>query len=171
MDVSPLLDEHNAMSPADFLAVGRRAMDVPGLYSWWVDVAGAHALSAGLGGRIAPGLVYAGRAGGQRASGKVSTNTLWGRVAGMHVQGNRSFSTFRLTLTAALRHSGQDVMDEASLTGWMQEHLRVAVLPVPVEDVLPAEERLLKLADPPLNLQGMALTPLRRSLSQLRSAV
>jgi hypothetical protein len=171
VDVSPLLDEANAVSPVDFLAQGRGASDLPGLYTWWVDVSGAHALSAGLGARVAPGIIYAGRAGGQRASGKVSTNTLWGRIGGMHLQGSRNFSTFRLTLTAALRHSGQAVSDEPSLTGWMHEHLRVAVLPVPAEAVLPAEERLLSSIDPPFNLQGVPPTPLRRTLSGLRSAI
>jgi hypothetical protein len=89
----------------------------------------------------------------------------------MHLQGNRSFSTFRLTLTAALRHSGTGVVDEASLTMWMHRHLRVAVLPLPTEAVVPAEERLLARVDPPLNLQGMSSTPLRRTLSRLRSEV
>lgn len=171
VDVAPLLNERNSLAPADFLAAGRPTFDRPGLYSWWVDVAGAHALSAGLGHPIGPGLVYAGRAGGLRPSGKLSTNTLWGRVGGMHLQGNRNFSTFRLTLTAALRHSGEPVADESSLTRWMHAHMRVAVLPALAAAVFPAEETLLERADPPLNLQGMATTPLRRTLSQLRSAV
>lgn len=171
VDVSPLLDQRNAIAPADFLAHGRAAFDAPGLYSWWVDVPGANSLSAGLGHGVPAGLVYAGRAGGLRASGKTSSNTLWGRVGGMHLQGNRDFSTFRLTLTAALRHSGEKVSDEADLTRWMHEHMRVAVLALPAAVVLPAEERLLAEADPPLNLQGMPGTPLRRSLSRLRSTL
>jgi hypothetical protein len=48
-DVASLLDERNAVSPADFLAGGRMSSDRPGLYTWWTDAAGAHALSAGLG--------------------------------------------------------------------------------------------------------------------------
>ncbi|MCW2904956.1 MAG: hypothetical protein JWO67_7221 [Streptosporangiaceae bacterium] len=171
LDVSWLLDARNAMSPADFLAAGRAAADLPGLYTWWVDVAGAHALSAGLGHRVATGLIYAGRAGGQRPNGKLSTNTLWGRVGGMHLQGNRNFSTFRLTLTAVLRHSGEAVADEPSLTRWMHEHLRVAVLPLPAASVFAAEDQLLALTDPVLNLGGVASTPLRRTLSRLRSSV
>ncbi|MGY1640860.1 DUF6884 domain-containing protein [Geodermatophilus sp. SYSU D00703] len=169
-DISSLLDPARTIAPADFLAAGRRAADRPGLYSWWVDTAGAHELS-GLGHRVAPGLVYAGRAGGVRTNGSASTNTLWGRVAGMHLQGNRSFSTFRLTLTAALRHEHARVVDESSLTRWMHDHLRVAVLPLAAADVLPSEERLLGLTDPPLNLQGVPVTPLRRTLSRLRSSV
>jgi hypothetical protein len=168
-DVSVLLDEQHAMPPAVFLAAGRAASDQPGLYTWWVDVPGAHALSAGLGQRLAPGLIYAGRAGGQRADGRVSSNTLWGRVGTMHLQGNRDFSTFRLTLTAALRHSGEPVGDEISLTRWMHEHLRVAVLPLPAAAVFAVEERLLQRIDPPLNLRGVPSTPLRRTLSRLRS--
>jgi hypothetical protein len=89
----------------------------------------------------------------------------------MHLQGNLSFSTFRLTLTAALRDSGEPIVDEHALSRWMHDHLRVAVLPLQAEVVLPSEERLLDLADPPLNLQGLAATPLRRTLSRLRSAV
>lgn len=171
VDVSLLLDERNAVAPAAFLAAGRTVSDQPGLYTWWVDAVGARQLSAGLGHPVASGLVYAGRAGGLRPNGKVSSNTLWGRVGGMHLQGNRDFSTFRLTLTAALSSSDAGVADEAGLSGWMHAHLRVAVLPLPAEAVFAAEERLLEAADPPLNLSGVPRTELRRVLSQLRSRV
>ena len=77
-DVGSVLDGRNAMSPSTFLAGGRAAYDVPGLYSWRVDLAGARALSAGLAHPVDAGLVYAGRAGGQRPDGKVSTNTCGG---------------------------------------------------------------------------------------------
>jgi hypothetical protein len=170
-DVTALLDARNAVQPDAFLAAGRAAFDAPGLYSWWVDDEGALALSAGLGHRVAPGLVYAGRAGGRRPTGILSTNTLWGRIATMHLGGNREFSTFRLTLTAALRCSRDVITDEAALSRWMHEHLRVAVLPLLPDDVIAAEQRLLELTDPPLNLQGVPVTPLRRTLSGLRSAV
>jgi hypothetical protein len=170
-DVGVLLDQRNAVAPATFLASGRAAADAPGLYSWWVDVPGAHALSAGLGHRIAPGLVYAGRAGGARPNRATSTNTLWGRVGGMHLGGNRNFSTFRLTLTACLSPPDGPVLDEGVLSEWMQRHLRVAVLPLPPELVTAGEARLLALTDPPLNLRDVPPTPLRRSLSRQRSAV
>lgn len=170
-DVSPLLDERNALPPADFLAAGRAAAARPGLYSWWVDQAGAHDLSAGLGQRVAPGLVYAGRAGGVRSTGKASANTLWGRVGEMHLGGSRQFSTFRLTLAAALSPPGGAVADEATVTAWMHRHLRVATLPLPPESVPAGEEELLRLADPPLNLRDVPATELRRSLSRRRSAL
>jgi hypothetical protein len=166
-----LLDEANALTPADFLAAGRLATKRPGLYSWWVDVPGAHELSAGLGERVASGLIYAGRAGGDRPNGSTSTNTLWGRVAEMHVGGNRSFSTFRLTLTACLSPASGSPITEVALSDWMYRHLRVAVLPLPPEAVTAGEARLLQLTDPPLNLRDVPGTPLRRTLSRLRSSL
>jgi hypothetical protein len=170
-DVTGLLDERNAVSPANLLAAGRASADQPGLYTWWTDAEGAHALSAGLGHRIAPGLIYAGRAGGVRPNGVSSTNTLWGRLATMHLGGNREFSTFRLTLAACLSQPHEPPVAEADLTAWMHEHLRVAVLPLPAVAVVAAEEMLLQNADPPLNLQGMARTPLRQTLTRLRRSV
>ncbi|MGY1690349.1 DUF6884 domain-containing protein [Geodermatophilus sp. SYSU D01105] len=171
VDVSPLLDERNAVPPADFLAAGRRAADRPGLYSWWVDAVGAHEISAGLGHRVAPGLIYAGRAGGLRGNGSASTNTLWARVAEMHLGGNRAFSTFRLTLTACLSASVGRVVLETELNDWMRAHLRVGVLPLASDDVTAGEEELLLRADPPLNLSGVERTPVRQTLSRLRSAL
>jgi hypothetical protein len=170
-DVAPLLDGTRAVAPAQFLADGRAAAGRPGLYSWWVDQDGAHDLSAGLGHRVAPGLVYAGRAGGVRANGKASANTLWGRVGEMHLGGSRQFSTFRLTLTAALSPPGGAVADESAVSAWMHRHLRVAVLALPPEAVSSGEEELLRLADPPLNLRDVPATELRRTLSRLRSAL
>jgi hypothetical protein len=170
-DVGFLLDEGNAVPPETVLAAGRQACDQPGLYSWWSDAAGSHDLSAGLGHRVAPGLIYAGRAGGLRPTGKLSTNTLWGRIATMHLGGNREFSTFRLSLAAVLTEAGLSIDDETALTAWMRQHLRVAVLPLPAEAVFTAEQRLLKLADPPLNLRDVEKTELRRRLTELRSAL
>jgi len=170
-DVSPLLDHAQAVAPADFLAAGRRAADRPGLYSWWADAAGAHELSAGLGHSVAPGLVYAGRAGGVRPNGSASTNTLWGRVGEMHLGGNRSFSTFRLTLAACLSAAAGRVVQGGGARDGMPAPLRVAVLPLGPEDVTAGEEELLRRADPPLNLSGVERTPLRQTLSRLRSAI
>jgi uncharacterized protein DUF6884/GIY-YIG catalytic domain-containing protein len=170
-DVAPLLDPAHAVAPAAFLAAGRAAADRPGLYSWWVDATGADELTSGLGHSVEAGLVYAGRAGGIRPNGSASTNTLWGRVAGMHLGGNRSFSTFRLTLAACLSTAAGRVVPEAEVSDWMQTYLRVAVLPLRPEDVSAGEEELLQLADPPLNLSGVARTPLRQTLTRLRSAL
>jgi hypothetical protein len=40
-----------------------RGLDLPGLYSWWTDAAGADALSAGIGVAVAPGRIYGGLTG------------------------------------------------------------------------------------------------------------
>ncbi len=125
----------------------------------------------GLGYHVPAGLIYAGRAGGIRAGGKASTSTLWDRLVAMQLGGSRNFSTFRLTLTACLTPVDSVPIPEHALTEWMQRHLRVAVLPLAIEDVNPAERRLLQLADPPLNLQDVEPTPLRQALRQARSRV
>ena len=170
-DVTPLLDATNAIGPAAFLAAGRAASNEPGLYSWWVDDEGATDLTRGLGHEVAPGLVYAGRAGGIRPSGVRSANTLWGRIATMHLGGRRQFSTFRVTLSACLSPEGGPAVDEQDLTGWMHRHLRVAVLPLPIGSVAPGEERLLERADPQLNLRDVPRTDLRRALTRRRKAL
>jgi hypothetical protein len=56
---------------------------------------------------------------GTERGGKLSTNTLWSRIATMHLGGNREFSTFRLTLAAVLRQAGESTDDEVALTAWM----------------------------------------------------
>ena len=54
---------------------------------------------AGSGHTVQPGMIYAGLAGATRwPSGKRSTNTLWSRIAGMHLGRRHEFSTFRRTL-------------------------------------------------------------------------
>jgi hypothetical protein len=45
------------------------------------------------------------------------------------------------------------------------------VLPLPPEAVTLGEARLLQLTDPPLNLRDVPPTPLRRTLSRLRSSL
>ena len=98
-----LTDDSIAMTPAEFIVRGPVNLRVPGLYSWWVDPAGAADLSAGLGSSLDPGLIYAGLAGATRwPSGRPSTNTLWARISGMHLGGSHEFSTFRRTLGAVL---------------------------------------------------------------------
>lgn len=63
-------------------------LDRCGLYSWWVDPAGAQHLSTGLGHEIAAGLIYAGQAGATKwPSGRRSTATLASRIGGNHIRG------------------------------------------------------------------------------------
>lgn len=169
-----LRDEHSTMTPAAFLDRGSSALKVPGLYSWWADKQAAADLSAGLGHTVEPGMIYAGLAGATRwPSGKRSTNTLWSRIAGMHLGKRHEFSTFRRTLGAIHAHrTGSTAVDELALTQWMRDHLRVIAAPYWDGDTLGRlESDVLRLLDPPLNLQGMEPTPLRRRISELRRLV
>jgi hypothetical protein len=169
--VALLQDAAGAMSPAEFLAADRAAYGAPGLYSWWVDESGAADLSAGLELEITPGLIYAGLAGATRwPSGKRSTNTLWLRIAGMHLGGRHDFSTFRRTLGAVLAEAfGWQRIEEDDLTAWMHQHLRVLAQPYPDGDTLGRlEASVLAELDPPLNLKDVPPTPVRRRLRELR---
>ena len=136
--VGRLRDRASALTPAELLARGRSGLDGPGLYSWWVDEGGADDLSRGLGEHIAPGLIYAGLAGATRSrSGRPSTNTLWGRLQGMHLGSRNEFSTFRRSLGSVLAEvSGSSQIDEERLTAWMHAHLRVIAVPVADADAL-----------------------------------
>lgn len=162
-----------AVTPAEFLATEGDGLRSPGLYSWWVDASGANDLSRGLGQEIAPGLIYAGLAGATRVkSGRKSKNTLWGRIKGMHLGGRHEFSTFRLSLGSILTSAVADAdIDEIRLTAWMHDHLSVIAIPVEDADSLDLlETALLVELDPPLNLDKMPRTDIRRRLTELRRA-
>lgn len=176
-DVSELVEsltaESRAVTPAKFVATEGEGLRSPGLYSWWVDASGADDLSRGLGQEIAPGLIYAGLAGATRVkSGRKSKNTLWGRIKGMHLGGRHEFSTFRLSLGSILASAVGDAdIDEIRLTAWMHDHLRVIAIPVEDADSLDLLETvLLAELDPPLNLDKMPRTAIRRRLTELRRA-
>jgi hypothetical protein len=159
------------MTPADFLATGGAGLRFPGLYSWWSDSDGAADLTAGLGHTIERGLIYAGLAGATRSrSGRKSTNTLWGRIRGMHLGGRHEFSTFRLSLGSVLANArGETEIDEVGLTAWMHEHLRLIAVPVEDADALNGlETAVLADLNPPLNLDKMLRNPTRDKLTELR---
>jgi hypothetical protein len=148
-----------------------RRVRLPGLYSWWCDPDGAAIVTVGLGHTVEPGLIYAGLAGATRSrSGRRSTNTIWGRVRGMHLGGRHEFSTFRLSLGSILANAcGEAEIDEDRLTAWMYEHLRL--MPVPVDDVEALdglETAVLAALNPPLNLDKMPRSPTREKLTELR---
>lgn len=169
--VVELRREANCQSPADFVAARDPLMRQPGLYSWWVDHDGAQELSEGLGLAVEPGLIYAGLAGATRSrSGKASTNTLWGRIQGMHLGGRHEFSTFRRSLGSILAAArGEDAIDEEGLTRWMRERLSLIAIPVVDADVLDnLETKVLAELDPALNLHKRPQTELRLRLSALR---
>ncbi|MBL7621354.1 MULTISPECIES: DUF6884 domain-containing protein [unclassified Frankia] len=166
-----LADPGRPRSPAQFLAGDRRMLSQPGLYCWWVDYAGAHDLTTCLGQLVAPGLIYAGQAGATRwPSGRRSANTLWTRIAGMHLGGRAEFSTLRRTLAAALSGAlDLEHKDAAPLDAWIRQHLRVTAVPFEDPDRLAqVEATVLDALDPPLNLRGRPQTPLRLRLEELR---
>jgi hypothetical protein len=169
--VQQLGDESLAQTPREFLASEGVGLRTAGLYSWWVDETGATDLSRGLQQPVRPGLIYAGLAGATRSrSGKRSTNTLWGRIRGMHLGGRHKFSTFRLSLGAILaRFRGDSDIDENYVTEWMHEHLRVVPITVEDPDTLgDVETAVLSVLDPPLNLSKMPPTDTRARLTELR---
>lgn len=91
----------------------------------------------------------------------------------MHLAGSHEFSTFRRTLGAILAAAnGSTRVNEEQLSDWMRHHLRVVVVPSSDRDELGRlETRVLKTLDPPLNLQGMASTPVRKRMKVLRGVV
>jgi hypothetical protein len=157
-----------------------RGLDGPGLYSWWVDEAGARGLSSGLRGEVVPGRIYAGQTGATKwPSGTVGRATLRSRISSQHLRGRIRGSTFRLTLASVLaeeldlkpiapRKIGPD--GEARLTRWMLERLTVAVHPFAERDALAdLEQRVLNELDPPLNLDGRPASEIRGALTRLRA--
>jgi hypothetical protein len=154
----------------------------PGLYSWWVDEAGADELAAGLGVPVTEGRIYAGQTGATRwPSGIVSKATLQSRIGSNHLIGRVRGSTFRFTLAASLGESLGLVVEgpkklhtnsESRLTEWIQDHLRLAVHPFGDRDALAdLEHRVLVILDPSLNLEGRPPSELRSSLSRRRAAL
>lgn len=165
-----LADESTALSAQDFPWPG---IDLghPGLYAWYVDLPGAHALTAALGHRVTPGLVYAGQAGATSSkAGKVSGATLASRIGGNHLSGDVDSSTWRRTLAALLLGSRARTPEgRAELDAWMRRHLRLVVVPLPDRAVVgPLEGEVLALLDPPFNLMGRPRTELRSEISRLR---
>ncbi len=100
--VELLRDGSRPMPLGEVLGSGDTSLRAPGLYSWWVDDGGAADLAKGLERDIAPGFIYVGLAGATRKGGGRSSNTLWGRIATMHLGKNHQFSTLRLSLGATL---------------------------------------------------------------------
>lgn len=168
--VSRLRDGESARALSVVLETGGAGLRMPGLYSWWVDREGAADLSSGLGHRVEPGLLYAGLAGATRSGGSTSSNTLWGRIATMHLGKRHEFSTLRLSIGSILASAYEEqAIDEVQLTRWMHAHLKVVAIPLADGDSLgDLETEILAELDPPLNLAKVAKTPLRQRLSALR---
>lgn len=159
-------------------------LDKPGLYAWWIDEEGAVCLSDGLGAAAHPGLIYVGQAGATKwPSGKLSGQTLLGRITSNHLRGTARSSTFRSTLAGILAEQLQLVRDpsavraltpssEHSLSRWMHVHLRVSVHAFNDRGSLGQMERQVLLAlDPQLNVAGMETTGLRSAVARARRSL
>jgi hypothetical protein len=173
------LDVAHVLIPARDWPTLARGLDVPGLYAWWVDDAGAADLSGGLGGSVA-GRMYAGQAGATKwPSGTTVDATLRSRISSNHLRGNVSGSTFRLTLASVLadelelqptgpKNIGRE--GEGRLSEWMRDHLAIAVHPFEHRDALAdLEHRVLGELNPPLNLEGRPASEIRQALTRLRA--
>ena len=167
----------NAVAASSFDPKGE-AGSHPGLYSWWVDEAGREVLEASL--EVDPlSLIYAGQAGATSSrSGKKSPATLGSRIDDNHLGGDVYGSTLRKSLAAILLNSldlkveRRDHLvsgDEDKVSDWILRHLSLVLYPYDDRDsLIEFEEKVLEILDPPLNLQGMRRTPLRKTLSELR---
>lgn len=172
--IAALTDRSSAVSPSQFLARGSAGLQVPGLYTWWVDAEGARMLAAGLGLPLRAGLIYAGLAGATRwPSGQRSSSTLWSRIAQMHLGASHGRSTLRRTVGAILAGAQEaTAIDEARLSRWLEAHAQVIAVPSPNPDTLGrVEAQVLGVLDPPLNLRGMPTSELRAAVRRLRSAI
>ena len=171
-----LADRANASSAAEFPQDAERSSRA-GLYAWWCSDSGLDVLSASFDRRLPP-LIYAGQTGATSSrAGVERVATLASRIGGNHLSGNIGSSTFRQTLSAALREplrlegSGGrlDRESNSAVSAWMRTHLEIAI--VPIDDRLTLanlEDDVLNILDPPLNLMGMPRSPVRSRLKELR---
>jgi hypothetical protein len=85
VDVPPLVQrlrcETAGMTPTTFLDRQGAGLRLPGLYSWWIDEAGAADLSRGLGLAVPAGLIYAGLAGATAGPAASDPRTPCARVS------------------------------------------------------------------------------------------
>jgi len=157
-------------------------LDRPGLYAWWVDAAGASDLSHGLGLELPVGRIYVGQAGASSShAGIPSASTLRTRIGNDHLGAKVGKSTLRRALASILLsplslvvvgRKRLDPRSEARLTAWMQGHLSIAVHGVDSgEHLVSLEEQAVKALQPPLNVEHMPPSPMRRRLQELRAVV
>jgi hypothetical protein len=167
--------------PASDFPVDRSVVARPGLYAWWVDDVGRELLERSLGETLRS-LIYAGQAGATSTrSAKLSTATLGSRILNNHLRGTAHGSTFRKSLSAVLLEPLGLVVenpdhltrvDNDRVSDWMRSHLSVMVYPYDDRVTLRSiEDAVVRILNPPLNLNGMTMTPVRVKLSLLRQEV
>ncbi len=152
----------------DLPAAGKR-----GIYAWWADEPARRLIAETLDTAVASP-IYIGRAGDG-----ASTATLATRVFCGHLNGTIDSSTLRRSLTGILMetesfaagHADPRVISRSPvLSGWMREHLEVAIIPVDHAVLRKTEREALTRYDPLLNLQDVPdpNTAARRKLKELR---
>lgn len=150
-----------------------------GLYSWWVDIAGARQISEGIDARVKKGCIYLGQAGGTLwPHGNASHHTLQSRIEGDQLNGITSRSAFRRSLAAALKSPLGLKTDkkgmlldpsEAKVSAWMRDHLSLAVYQVTNRDeITNLESQLRPIIDAQLSSFAMPKSKARINLAQLR---
>jgi hypothetical protein len=173
-------DYDRSVRPAEF-PTDRHEAAQAGMYSWWADSDAVATLADVLGAPVAR-LVYAGQAGASSTrTAKPSRATLLSRVRGQHIRGNIYGSTMRRTFASVLREPLGLVVasptrlagdSEARLRAWIEQHLRVAIAAVDDPASLARVEPIvLTRLDPPLNLDHVTATDLRKRLRALRTGL
>jgi hypothetical protein len=175
--VIQLLTDRVQAQPAWAFPRDPTVVDVPGMYAWWCDQEGLAALERAVGSKLSA-LIYVGQAGADSAvAGRRYRSTLGSRILGNHLRGNIRSSTFRKTLAACLapelafEMDGTRLKSESNrrLSGWIREHLSVTIAPIPDMTVLDEiETTVLRVLNPPLNLNKVPETEVRRRISALR---
>jgi hypothetical protein len=103
---------------------------------------------------------------------------LGSRIINNHLRGTAYGSTFRKSISAILLEPLDLVLEKPNhltradndrVSQWMRNHLSVVVYPYDDRVSLKLfEDEVVRLLDPPLNLDGMPRTPVRQRLSLLR---
>lgn len=140
------------------------------MYAWWVDGQGAAELSDGLGQPVAPGVVYAGLAHAQQPpEPRRGAAALLAKVTVLRRPRSQP-SQFRLSLGAVLAAAAGGPVDDATVTTWMHEHLRVVAVPLGGSADADALERaVLARLDPPLNATAGSTGAVHQALLRLRA--
>lgn len=177
------LDAAPALVPASEWPAGVTCLDRPGLFAFWVDEAGAGDLARGLDLPVDPGRVFVGQAGATKwPSGRANDDTLGGRIGGIELGGKVRASGMRWTLASILfdrlELQGQAAMlltpsSEQALSGWIREHLSVALHPHDARDTLGGlAQAIVQRLDSPLNLEDhVSATLVRERVAALRKRI
>lgn len=166
--VARLRDAGNAVAPHQLDGI----QDVPGLFAWHVDLDGARVLNRSLMLPVGAGVLHVGHAGavGRHVDAVPSLRQL---VQDVQLRGRSRQSTFRATLATVLHDPlGLRSLDDAQVEAWMEDHLTVVTWPV-VErtSIVCLAHRVVEALEPPLNVDHLRATEMRRRLGELRREI